>query len=60
MTKRQFSLLGFSWEVVRRVGVENDVCFGLCDIGVNVKAEFQAVEVRAGWIADQTALQILL
>ena len=60
MRERQFSFLGFSREVVRRVGVENDVRFGLCDIGVNVKAEFQAVEIRTGWIADQTAFQIVL
>ena len=60
MRERQFSFLGFSWEVVCRVGVENDVSLCLCDIGVNVKAEFQSVEIRTGWIADQTALQILL
>lgn len=60
MRERQCSLLRFSWEVVCRVGVENDVRFGLCDIGLNVKAEFQPIEIRTGWIADQTALQILL
>ena len=60
MRERQCPLLRFGWEVICRVGEENDVCFVLCDVGVDVKTEFQTVEVRTRWVADQTALKVFL
>ena len=60
MRERQFSLLRFSRKIIRRVSVEDDVCSSLCNVGINVKAEFQAIKIRTRWIADKTAFQIIL